>query len=111
MAYQGIAMGLGREAIEVLHALAVGDFIPDLTLVLDIPEDVGLARAGARGGAEDRYERMGAAFHQTLRAAFRNIAAREPERCVLIDAEADIDAVAARVWETVAAALDIFSSG
>jgi dTMP kinase len=54
---------------------------------------------------------MGAAFHQTLRAAFRNIAAREPERCVLIDAEADIDAVAARVWETVAAALDIFSSG
>ena len=111
MAYQGIAMGLGREAIEVLHALAVGDFIPDLTLVLDIPEDVGLARAGARGGAEDRYERMGAAFHQTLRAAFRNIAAREPERCVLIDAEADVDAVAARVWETVAAALDIFSSG
>ena len=111
MAYQGIAMGLGREAIEVLHALAVGDFIPDLTLVLDIPADVGLARAGARGGAEDRYERMGAAFHQTLRAAFRNIAAREPERCVLIDAEADIDAVAARVWETVAAALDIFSSG
>jgi dTMP kinase len=111
MAYQGIAMGLGREAIEALHALAVGDFAPDLTLVLDIPVDVGLARAGARGGAEDRYERMGAAFHQTLRAAFRDIAEAEPERCVLIDVQADIDAVAARVWEMVAAALDMVSPG
>ncbi len=110
MAYQGIAMGLGREAIEVLHALAVGDFAPDLTLVLDIPEDVGLARAGARGGTEDRYERMGAAFHQSLRAAFRDIAEREPKRCVLVDAEADIDTVAARVWDRVAAAFDVVNS-
>ena len=107
MAYQGIAMGLGREAIAALHALAVGDFAPDLTLVLDIPVEVGLARAGARGGAEDRYERMGETFHQTLRAAFRDIAAREPKRCVLIDAQADIDAVAARVWDTVAATFDV----
>jgi len=110
MAYQGIAMGLGREAIEVLHALAVGDFMPDLTLVLDIPVDVGLARAGARGGTEDRYERMGTAFHQSLRAAFRDIAAREPKRCVMIDAEGDIDVVAARVWDTVAAAFDVVKS-
>ncbi len=92
VAYQGYAHGLGRETIARLYALVVGEFAPDLTIILDAPVDVGLARAGARGG-DDRYERMAVAFHERLRAGFLEIARDEPERCIVIDASAAADAV------------------
>ncbi|WP_341912384.1 dTMP kinase [Ferrovibrio terrae] len=116
MAYQGYAGAVGREAIADLHKLVLGDFQPDLTLVLDLPVEAGLARAKARmqGGirqtldvAEDRYERMGLAFHETLRKAFHDIAAREPQRCRLIDAGGDPDQVAAALWQAVAAKFNL----
>lgn len=94
MAYQGYAQGLGREAVEALYRLTLGAFAPDLTLVLDVPVEVGLARAGARDdNGETRYERLGAAFHERLRTAFQEIVARAPERCVLIDATGGTEAV------------------
>jgi dTMP kinase len=92
VAYQGYAHGLERAAIARLYALVVGNFAPDLTVILDAPVDLGLARAGARGG-DDRYERMDVAFHERLRAGFLEIAQDEPGRCVVIDASADSDAV------------------
>jgi dTMP kinase len=101
MAYQGCAMGVGREAVETLYRLAVGDFEPDLTLILDLPVDVGLARAAARGGPQHRYERMGRAFHERLREAFLDIARGAPQRCAVIDAAQPEDAVAARAFELV----------
>ena len=65
MAYQGYGHGMGRERIEQLHALALGPFKPDLTLILDLPVEAGLRRATAgHDGAEDRYERMDRAFHE-----------------------------------------------
>ncbi|MFQ5958239.1 MAG: dTMP kinase, partial [Alphaproteobacteria bacterium] len=76
-AYQGYAHGLGVEPVETLHRLVVGDHSPDLTLILDLPVDLGLARARRRGG-DDRYERMDAGFHQRLREGFLAIAGREP---------------------------------
>jgi dTMP kinase len=106
MAYQGYAGSVGRETVAELHRLVLGDFAPDLTLVLDIPVETGLARAKARmsgsSQAEDRYERMGLAFHESLRAAFHDIAAREPERCRLVDAGGNPDQVAAALWHAVA---------
>ncbi len=102
LAYQGYGQGLGREAIAALYALAVGDFRPDLTLILDLPVEEGLRRAGKREGGLDRYERMDGAFHHRLRRAFLDVAQQEPERCRLIDAAAGEDLVAARVWEAVA---------
>jgi dTMP kinase len=106
MAYQGYGGAVGRDTIAALHKLVLGDFAPDLTLVLDLPVDVGLRRAKARmqgqAAAEDRYERMGTAFHETLRQAFHDIAAREPQRCRLIDAGGDVDSVAAALWQAVA---------
>lgn len=111
MAYQGYAGSVGREAVAGLHRLVLGDFAPDLTLVLDLPVETGLARAKARmqgsSQAEDRYERMGLAFHESLRAAFHEIAAREPERCRLIDAAGSPDQVAAALWQTVAARFNL----
>jgi dTMP kinase len=111
MAYQGYAGSVGREAVAALHKLVLGDFAPDLTLVLDLPVAVGLERARTRmqgaTQAEDRYERMGLAFHESLRSAFHDIAAREPDRCRLIDAGGNPDQVAAALWQAVAARFNL----
>jgi|AGTN01.2.fsa_nt_gi thymidylate kinase len=93
LAYQGYGHGLSREFILNLTRLAVGAFAPDLTLILDVPVEEGLRRAGGRGGAEDRYERMGAAFHERLRQGFLEIARTDPDRCAVIDAVQDPDGV------------------
>lgn len=100
-AYQGAGQGLARDVLQSLHRATVGDFAPDLTLVLDLPVDVGLARAKARGG-DDRYERMGADFHNRLRQAFLSIASADPKRCAVINANADPDRVGKHIRETVA---------
>ncbi len=101
-AYQGAAEGLSPEAIEVLDKLVVGATQPDLTLILDLPVDVGLARATAgHGGDENRYERMGVAFHERLRAAFLAIAKKNKKRCVVIDAGASPQEVAEAIWFAV----------
>lgn len=106
MAYQGYAGGIGRETVATLHRLVLGDFQPNLTLILDLPVEAGLARARSRmqgqAAAEDRYERMGMDFHQALRDAFHDIAAREPQRCRVIDAGGNVDQVAAAIWNVVA---------
>ncbi len=107
MAYQGYGHGLGRDAIEALHALVVGDLAPDLTLILDLPVELGLERALARRDDEDRYEGLGRAFHERLRQGFREIAGREPERCALIDASGEVDAVQAAVRACVAERLGV----
>ena len=101
MAYQGYGHGLGREAIERLHRLVVGDLAPDLTLILDIPVAEGLKRASARAGSETRYERMDEGFHERLRQGFLEIARLEPDRCVVIDASRNAEAVAADLWTAV----------
>jgi dTMP kinase len=95
MAYQGYGHGLGRQVVEGLNEWVLGSFAPDLTLILDMDVDDGLARAVA--GAEDRYERMGRDFHQRLRDGFLEIASREPGRCAVIDAGARVDEVQAAI--------------
>lgn len=101
MAYQGDGHRLGAQTIATLHRLTLGRFAPDLTLVLDIPVDLGLARAAARRGVETRYERMDPAFHARVRAGFRRIARNAPKRCALVDARADADAVERRIHRIV----------
>ncbi|RCK36247.1 thymidylate kinase [Thalassospira profundimaris] len=107
VAYQGYGHGLGPDYIRNLWELAIDGFKPDLTLMFDLPVEVGLARAGARfanvSAAEDRFERMGLEFHQRLRNGFREIADAEPQRCRIIDADGDIETVSERVISTVEA--------
>lgn len=86
LAYQGCGRGLALAEIAALHQFALGGFAPDLTLILDLPVEEGLARAAARRGAADRFERLDRAFHERLRRGFLDIAAGEPRRCVVIDA-------------------------
>jgi len=107
MAYQGSGHGLSRVAVATVHGLVAGEFAPDLTLILDLPVEQGLARAATRPGAETRYERMGRDFHERLRAGFLDIARREPRRCAVIDAMAPVDRVAAQVLAIVAERLAV----
>ena len=111
LAYQGYGHGLGRTAIERLYALAVGDFAPDLTLILDVPVALGLERALARRDGEDRYEGLGAEFHERLRQGFHEIAEREPGRCALIDARGEVAAVQAAIRTCVAERLGVALGG
>ncbi len=98
MAYQGYAHGLGRAVVETLAQAAIDGFSPALTFILDLPVAEGLARAGGRGpSGEDRFERMGTAFHQRLRDGFLDIARREPERCRVVDASRPVAAVHAEM--------------
>jgi len=106
-AYQGAAGGADARLITALETYIVEDVRPDLTLVFDLPAEVGLERAHARAGAEMRFESKGMAFHERLRESFRAIAAAEPERCALIDATAAMDAVEAAVWAAVAERLAV----
>jgi dTMP kinase len=94
-AYQGAAGGMDRETLDQLRQIALGDFKPDLTLVLDLDPAFGLRRAGSRGDHEQRFESKGLAFHQRLRQGFLDIARSEPERCALIDASQPADTVLA----------------
>jgi dTMP kinase len=100
-AYQGFGLGLGRDTVDRLTDLVAEGLRPDLTLILDIAVETGLARAGSRGQAATRYERMDEAFHHRLRAAFLDIARHEPKRCVVIDAAAPPETVAAAVLAAV----------
>lgn len=106
MAYQGYGHGLGPEPIDALYRLVVGDSGPDLTLILDLPVEQGLARIGDRDGDEHRYESMDHEFHERMRRGFLDIAARAPERCVVIDAGSDIEVVAGDIWQAVTSRLD-----
>ena len=101
LAYQGYGKGVGLDQLTALHRFALGDFAPDLTLILDLPVEVGLARAGARSTA-DRFERLGRDFHENIRRGFKQIAADHPARCVLIDASGDPQ----RVHRAVLAAVE-----
>jgi dTMP kinase len=97
-AYQGAAGGVDLALISVLERHVVGKTVPDLTLILDIDPEQGLARAKSK---ENRFERKSLAFHSNLRAAFREIAKSEPQRCKLIDASGSEDAVFAAIWRAV----------
>ncbi len=106
-AYQGAGGGAPADFIAAMEAVVVGDVRPDLTLILDLPVEIGLARAAGRGGGEVRFEGKDLAFHQRLRAAFLDMAVAEPARCVRIDALATSDVVYAAIWARVSAALGL----
>jgi dTMP kinase len=106
--YQGVLGRVDAKLIRSLERLTVSDTMPDLTLMLDLPASVGLARAARRrsGATPDRFEAERLEFHTKLRQAYRAIAAAEKDRCVLIDATRSVDRVADDIWAVVNARLD-----
>jgi dTMP kinase len=101
--YQGALGKVDPRIVRGLERVTVGDAIPDLTVILDLAAELGLQRARMRGAGRDsdRFEQEGLDFHKQLRAAYCEIAAREPGRCILIDASAPEDKVADEVWTAV----------
>lgn len=100
-AYQGAGGGAPESLIEALDKHVVGDNQPNLTVVFDIPVEVGLERAFGRGLFETRFESKGILFHQKLREGFLEVAVRHPERCVVLDATGEVEEVAERLWAVV----------
>ena len=98
--YQGAARKLNAELVEQINAFAVGDCVPDLTFVLDVD----LETAGSRMKTPrrpDRMEQQPAEFYEQVRAAYRELAAREPKRVVLIDGSKSVDKIENEIWKTV----------
>jgi dTMP kinase len=106
--YQGAVGKVDLPFIRGLERLTVGAALPDLTFILDLPAEAGLARAKARrgDGVPDRFETEDIAFHRALNAAFRAIAAEEEQRCMLIDASRPAEQVADDIWRAVLRRLD-----
>jgi len=109
LVYQGIARGLGSEVVYEVDRIACRGLIPDLTLVIDIDTDTGLARAHSRNrrtqDIETRLDEQTIDFHRKVRDAYHQLASDEPRRVRLIDGSRDENTVAAEVWKTVAAVL------
>lgn len=98
--YQGRLGNVSPAIMNAMERVTIGDLKPDLTIILDVPVEIGMQRAAVRRGtgAPDRFEAEDVKFHQDLREAYRQVAAAEPDRCVLIDATPDPATVAASVW-------------
>ncbi len=106
--YQGSLGEVDQRLIKGLERVSIGDLAPDLTVILDVPVEIGLERIKLRRGeAEpDRFEAEAIEFHEKLRQAYLVIAAEEPDRCVVIDASGAKEAVARRIWNVVGRRLD-----
>jgi dTMP kinase len=102
-AYQGKVGQVDTRLLDGLERVTIGGLKPDLTVILDLPVETGIKRAAARRGADapDRFEAEHVDFHQKLRDAYREIAADEPQRCMLIDANGTPEEVAEKVWAAV----------
>jgi dTMP kinase len=113
-AYQGYGRGLPDDMIESLNRLALGDFTPDLTFVMDIDPALGLERSGRRlaaeslhlDQAEDRFENLGLDFHRKIREGFLDIARKSPGRCHIIDAGRELEEITAEIEKIVMEKLD-----
>ena len=109
LVYQGVGRGLGAEVVYELDRIACRGLVPDLTLVIDIDAETGLARARRRSArtedSETRIEEQDVSFHRRVRDAYRQLAADESKRVRLIDGSQTREAVAEQVWDAVALAI------
>jgi dTMP kinase len=103
LVYQGVARELGVDEVARINAWATAGTVPDLVVVLDLPDELADTRRATRDGGDDRMERESAAFHARVRAAYRDLAASEG--WAVVDASGDPETVAARIAAVVEARL------
>jgi dTMP kinase len=107
--YQGAARKLDREMIQRLNEFAVGDCIPNITFVLDVDGATADLRMKREPRKPDRMEQQPGDFYERVREGYRELAAREPKRIVLIDGSGDIDEIEKRIWETLSARFSVLA--
>ena len=117
LAYQGYGRGMPLDRLMILNEFATGGLWPDMTLLFDVPVELGLARAGERNReegtevSEGRFEAERLEFHQRVRAGYLELAAKHPKRYVVVDASAPTDAVLQQSLALVRARLAVFRPG
>lgn len=100
--YQGIGRNLSADPVAQINRFAIGDVIPDLTIVIDVPEEVSFARLKTRAsGLPDRMERQNIDFYRKVREGYLVLARSLPERFVLVDGTESADVVEKRIWAAV----------
>ena len=107
VAYQGWARGLGEELVDRLNAFAVGECVPDRTFLLDLPVEAGFSRGPERREsdgvrAKDRLELEDRSFHERVREGYLRLAARHPDRVVVVDATAPLQTVLGDIFGNIA---------
>ena len=107
LVYQGMGMGLGRETIQRLKKLVVGNFSPDLTLIMDLQVEEGIRRTEKRFGERNRYDKMDLHFHKRVREEFLEIASTERKRCVVIDSNESIETIGQNIVDVVNKRFDL----
>ncbi len=98
--YQGVARKLDQEIVERLNAFAVGDCVPNVTFVLDVDAETAGSRMQEPRRA-DRMEQESTEFYDRVRTGYRELAARDPHRIVLIDGARPVDEVENEIWEMI----------
>ena len=106
LAYQGYGSGIDKELISLIDQKILNGIRPDLTFVFDLPYEKSVQRLKSRGSF-DRYENMKKEYHERLRKGFLKIARREPDRCIVIDAEKKIDLVARKIRTIINTRMDL----
>lgn len=105
IAYQCYGEGVSIELVNGLQKIILGDFLPDMTFILDIESEKGIERVHARqgkgSGREDRYERMGSVFHRNVRRGFLEVAKMHKKRCVVLNGEKTIKELHAEIISAV----------
>jgi dTMP kinase len=104
--YQGMVRGFGKELIEQLNDISTKNTVPDLTILLDVPVEIGLKRQMDNGGA-NRFEMEDASFHERVRQAYLELAKSQPDRWKIVDASLPVDDVDIQVWAEVSAKLGL----
>jgi len=97
LAYQGYGRRLGVDVVQQVNSYAVGEYLPDLTIYLDLPVEVARQRRENRAGRPDRLERVGDLFQETVRLAYRELAGQHPETALVLDGTLDRDTLAAEI--------------
>lgn len=107
LAYQGYARGLGIKEVLKINQFAIGNIMPDITILFDIEPAVGLARIAANDTREvNRLDKESLAFHEKVRAGYKEVAKIYPERTIVIDADDKIEVVEEKVWQALLARLN-----
>jgi dTMP kinase len=100
--YQGVARAIDAEQVAVINEFAVGQTKPDLTILIDLPPEIGLARVHARSNGQlDRMEREAIEFFQAVRKGYLNLASSQPERFLVLDGSKSIEELETKIWQSV----------
>ena len=102
--YQGVARAIDSKKVDTINQFAIGDTNPDLTILIDLPPEIGLARVHARSdGQLDRMEKEAIEFFQAVRQGYLDLAKSEPKRFLVLDGSQSVEELETQIWQKVEA--------